>query len=119
MAARRTEGIPGTRPTTGSPRLISPMPRSLRSNAEWQWLGEHDPLWSVATWHGKEAGNATAWTAEAFLALGASDFADVRRHWDHYGRRQGRCVEIGCGAGRMTSQLCRTFSSVLALDVSE
>ena len=50
--------------------------------------------------------------------MGASDFADVLRHWTHYGVHSGRCVEIGCGAGRMTKQLAQVFDSVLALDIS-
>src|SRR6266550_1829783 len=90
----------------------------MRTNVEWKFWGEHDPLWSVASIKGKEGESETPWTAEEFLAMGASDFADVRRHWDHYGRHTGRCVEIGCGSGRMTNQLARTFKSVLALDVS-
>ncbi len=67
---------------------------------------------------GKETRASSAWTAEDFLALGASDFADVSAQWRHYGLVPGRCVEIGCGAGRMTAQLARTFASALAVDVS-
>jgi ubiquinone/menaquinone biosynthesis C-methylase UbiE len=43
---------------------------------------------------------------------------DVLRHWSHYGIKPGRCIEVGCGAGRMTGGLLNAFSSVLALDVS-
>jgi SAM-dependent methyltransferase len=91
----------------------------VRTDAEWRYWGKHDPLWAVASKEGKQAGGTAPWSAAEFLALGAADFADVQRHWDHYGRRPGRCVEIGCGAGRMTSQLAGAFASVLALDVSE
>jgi len=90
----------------------------MRTNTEWMYWGRRDPLWSVASWKGKDAGNAGAWTAQEFLALGASDFADVLRHWEQYGLYRGRCVEIGCGAGRMTKQLADVFDRVVALDVS-
>ncbi len=90
----------------------------MRSNAEWKYWGETDPFWSVAAWQGAEIGGARPWTAETFLALGESDFADILHHWRHYGIAPERCVEIGCGAGRMTSQLTKTFNQVLALDVS-
>jgi ubiquinone/menaquinone biosynthesis C-methylase UbiE len=73
----------------------------------------------VATTEGKDRGGQTPWTAEEFLTMGAADFGDVLRHWQHYGLRPARCVEIGCGSGRMTKQLAVTFRSVLALDVSE
>lgn len=91
----------------------------MRTNAEWKSWGARDPLFAVASKEGKEAAGASPWTAEEFLAMGAADFADVRRHWEHYGLRPGRCVEIGSGSGRMTKQLAETFESVLALDVSE
>jgi ubiquinone/menaquinone biosynthesis C-methylase UbiE len=58
------------------------------------------------------------WTAEDFLALGASDFRDILRHWRHFGLVDAACVEIGCGAGRMTAQLIEAFKEVVALDVS-
>ncbi len=91
----------------------------MKTNAEWKYWGKHDPLWSVASQEGKQSTGPAPWTPAEFLAMGSSDFTDVRRHWEHYGFRPGRCVEIGCGAGRMTKQLTATFSSVLALDVSE
>jgi ubiquinone/menaquinone biosynthesis C-methylase UbiE len=91
----------------------------VRTNAEWRYWGKRDPLWSVATTQGKERGGETPWTAEQFLSMGAADFADVLQHWQHYGLRPARCVEIGCGSGRMTKQLAAAFQSVLALDVSE
>lgn len=90
----------------------------MKSDVEWKYWGAADPLWSVAAWKGKQAGAATAWTATEFLRLGEQDFADIWRHWKHYGVVDGRCVEIGCGAGRMTKQLATRFRSVLAVDVS-
>ena len=91
----------------------------MKSNKEWQSWGKTDPLWSVASWSGKQRGGPSPWTAEEFLALGAADFKDVRRHWEHFGLERGTCVEIGCGAGRMTAQLAATFANVVALDVSD
>jgi SAM-dependent methyltransferase len=90
----------------------------MRSNREWLYWGRHDPLWAVASLPGRERGAPRQWTADDFLAMGASDFADVARHWTHYGMGRQRCIEIGCGAGRMTKQLLGRFEHVLALDVS-
>jgi SAM-dependent methyltransferase len=91
----------------------------LRSNQEWRAWGKIDPLWSVASWPGKERGGPRPWTPEEFLALGASDFRDILGHWRQYGLTAGTCVEIGCGAGRMTTQLLTVFPRIEALDVSE
>lgn len=93
-------------------------PTRMKSNEEWQYWGQRDPLWSVASWAGREAHGNSPWTPEEFLALGESDFRDVIRHWNHYGLSPGICVEIGCGAGRMTAQLAGVFRAVVALDVS-
>ena len=90
----------------------------MRSDREWLYWGRTDPLWAVASLPGRERGAPRAWTAEEFLAMGASDFADVARHWGHYGMGERRCIEIGCGSGRMTKQLLGRFARVLALDVS-
>ena len=90
----------------------------MRTNPEWKYWGRHDPLWAVASKEGREVGGPNPWTPEEFLALGASDFEDVLRHWTHYGVHPGRCVEIGSGAGRMTKPLAQVFDSVLALDIS-
>lgn len=90
----------------------------MKSNKEWRFWGTADPLWSVASWSGKQIGGASPWKPEEFLALGASDFRDVFRHWEHFGMQPGTCLEIGCGAGRMTAQLVEVFQTVEALDVS-
>jgi ubiquinone/menaquinone biosynthesis C-methylase UbiE len=63
--------------------------------------------------------HAGSWTDEEFYATGASDWADFRRHWLHYWPPLGgTCVEIGCGAGRVTHALAADFDRVVALDVS-
>jgi ubiquinone/menaquinone biosynthesis C-methylase UbiE len=91
----------------------------LKSNIEWEKWGEHDPLYSVATWQGKERGSPNAWTDAEFYELGRSDWADFLRHWQHYGLKAGICLEIGCGAGRITKQLGKYFQHVTGLDVSQ
>ena len=78
----------------------------MRSDFEWKYWGVVDPLWSVAAWNGKDVGAASAWTPTEFLRLGELDFADVWQHWQHYGVTAGRCVEIGCGAGRIAAIAC-------------
>ena len=91
----------------------------MKSNIEWKKWGERDPLYAVATWQGKELGAPEAWTDEEFYQLGRSDWADFLRHWQHYGLSPGTCIEIGCGAGRITKQLSQCFRQVTGLDVSQ
>lgn len=91
----------------------------MKSNVEWRIWGERDPLFAVATWQGKERGGPSEWTDAEFYELGRSDWADFLHHWQHYGLSPHSCVEIGCGAGRITGQLGRCFDEVTALDVSQ
>lgn len=91
---------------------------ALESNAEWIEWGRRDPLYAVSTWKGKQKGEPGAWTEEEFYRLGESDWADFERHWKRYGYGGDSCLEIGCGAGRLTRQIARTFARVEAVDVS-
>jgi ubiquinone/menaquinone biosynthesis C-methylase UbiE len=91
---------------------------SLKSNVEWQLWGKADPLWSVSSWPGKQKGSPTAWTDEEFYRVGESDWRDFFRQWQQYGVETRDCLEIGCGAGRITRQLGRTFDHVFGVDVS-
>lgn len=95
------------------------MREPLKSNQEWKQWGKEDPLWGVASWSGKQKGGKSPWTEEDFYALGNSDWQDFVAQWRNYGLNTDKCVEIGCGAGRITKFLGGTFTRVVALDVSE
>lgn len=91
---------------------------SLRSNVEWRKWGETDPLWSVATWQGKAKSEPNPWSEAEFYSVGAADWNDFHVRWERYGLDHTSCVEIGCGAGRITAHLQGSFERVYALDVS-
>lgn len=93
-------------------------PDPLPSNEEWKAWGSLDPLYGVATKPGRSREGTNPWTDEAFYELGAVDWELFRRKWEQYGLRAGTCVEIGCGAGRMTVHLARHFEVVHGVDVS-
>jgi SAM-dependent methyltransferase len=90
----------------------------LKSNAEWKQWGKDDPVWGVASWASKRKNGVSPWTEEEFYALGQSDWRDFLGHWRQYESAQN-CLEIGCGAGRITKQLAMSFDHVYAVDVSE
>lgn len=88
---------------------------SLKSTEEWRALARNDPFLAIACWAGKEGG----WEESEFYATGQSDFEDFLHHWEHYEPALGgTCVEIGCGAGRVTRALAARFDRVIGLDVS-
>jgi SAM-dependent methyltransferase len=90
--------------------------RPLQTTEEWRALARIDPFYAVATWPDRLG----SWTPEEFYAVGTSDWEDFERHWRHaWPELGGTCLEIGCGAGRITQALARSFERVIALDVSE
>jgi len=93
--------------------------KSLKSNIEWKKWGKEDPLWAVSTEPDKQKNGACPWTENEFYAQGESDWRDFVHHWRQYGLNEESCLEIGCGAGRITKQLATTFDQVHAVDVSE
>lgn len=87
------------------------------ATAEWRAIAQGpDVLFHVCSWPEKKG----TWTEEDFYASGRSDWADFLSHWQHYRPGVGgTCLEIGCGAGRLTHVLAEHFDAVESLDVSE
>lgn len=89
------------------------------SNIEWIAWSRKDPLYAVATCPERNKEGAAPWSDEEFYALGKSDWQDFRARWELYGVERYSCVEIGCGAGRITRQMADYFGTVHAFDISE
>lgn len=91
----------------------------MSSKSDWEKWGRIDPLWSVATWPDKQVGGRAPWTDAEFYSTGDADWQRYLARWERYGLDRSACVEIGCGAGRLTRPLSATFQRTWALDVSE
>jgi SAM-dependent methyltransferase len=89
--------------------------REIATTKEWRALARIDPLYAVASHPGKRG----SWREDDFYRTGAQDWAVYRPRWESFaGPLRGSCIEIGCGAGRMTRQLADTFDAVVAVDVA-
>jgi ubiquinone/menaquinone biosynthesis C-methylase UbiE len=91
----------------------------MKSNQELKQWGKVDPLFAVASWKNRGKDGSNPWTEDEFYALGKSDWEDFLAQWRQYGCDPKHCIEIGCGAGRLTRCIAETFDQVTALDVSE
>lgn len=78
------------------------MVKTSRSDIEWQVYGELD------------------YGASHDLPAGLEEWALLKSHLQHYGLSDDMrtCVELGCGAGRLTAALAQDFANVHALDIS-
>lgn len=89
-------------------------------SAQWQHLGETEPHWSVLTNESYFQQNFHM-NREAFYASGASELKMFEATLARAGvPRDGlhRCVELGCGVGRVTGPLATRFAEVIAVDIS-
>src|SRR5437763_371918 len=91
----------------------------LSSNIEWKAWAERDPLYAVASCPSKRKEGPAPWTDDEFYELGRSDWQAFHAHWRDYGFSGHSCVEVGCGAGRISKQLVQHFKVVYALDISQ
>lgn len=77
------------------------MMKPSASDIEWQSYGELD------------------YGASHDLSAGLEEWSMLKNHLQQIGlNRMHTCVELGCGAGRLTNALARDFAVVHALDVS-
>jgi len=88
------------------------------SNIEWKQWAKTDPLFGISTLSGREKDGSNPWTQEDFYAYGELIWSEYFPAWERYGVSTESCLEIGCGAGRITRQLVSVFRSVSAIDIS-
>ena len=106
----------------GTEKVVSPNSASagsVASNIEWQAWGEKDPLFGVVPLTGRERDGVKPWTDADFYETGRVDWQEFRERWEHYGLTKQACLEIGCGAGRITRSLAADFSRAYGIDVAE
>jgi SAM-dependent methyltransferase len=88
----------------------------------WTALGATEPLWSVLTDDRyRSASGLSQSTVDEFYQTGRADLDYLNAclaRWQLEHRSFRRVAEFGCGVGRMTHWLARTFDQVTALDVS-
>ena len=94
------------------------MARADGATAEWRRIARNENVfYSIAGGPGKRE---SGWSEDEFYECGRSDWADFEQRWRQYAPGLGgTCVEIGCGAGRITRALAGSFERVVALDVSD
>lgn len=86
----------------------------------WSEIGATEPYWSVLT--NKIFRSETInRTKDAFFKTASWDVNLIEACLARAGSEQaagGSCLELGCGVGRVTSQLAKMFGRVVAVDVS-
>ena len=89
-----------------------------RSNVEWLKWAKDDPLYGVATLANRNRNGSNPWTLPEFYEYGALHWGEYYPQWRQYGLNEESCMEIGCGAGRISRALTQCFEAVYAVDIS-
>jgi ubiquinone/menaquinone biosynthesis C-methylase UbiE len=91
-----------------------------KTGSQWQHLGETEPYWSVITNENYLLSNFVQ-SQDSFYTSGEIEAkmldAAFKRHQIEP-RPDGRCLELGCGVGRVTGSLAKRYREVLAVDIS-
>jgi 2-polyprenyl-3-methyl-5-hydroxy-6-metoxy-1,4-benzoquinol methylase len=91
-----------------------------RVRAQWRLLGERDPCWSVLGDDDFRIKNMDAPKVATFYETGreAAHLIELFKERTGVVLRQGICLELGCGVGRVTAHLAQLFDRVIAIDIS-
>jgi 2-polyprenyl-3-methyl-5-hydroxy-6-metoxy-1,4-benzoquinol methylase len=91
-----------------------------RIQGEWEHLGKTEPYWSVVT-QPKYYQNEFAEHKEEFYVSGSytsNIFLAALRRCGVNPASLSTCLEVGCGVGRVTEHLAKSFEKVIAADIS-
>jgi SAM-dependent methyltransferase len=86
----------------------------------WEGLGRSEPFWSVLTGEEFKSDKITVHARRVFFDSGGAEIAIIRgllRRADLL-LPAGKCLDYGCGVGRVTIHLAGLFDSVLGADIS-
>jgi SAM-dependent methyltransferase len=83
----------------------------------WDTLGRKDPLWAVLSQPDKRHNR---WDPDEFFRTGEHEitalFDDLESR--NLALPRGRCLDFGCGVGRLAQALCGYFDQVDAVDIA-
>lgn len=91
-----------------------------KTAAQWKFLGETEPYWSVIT-HENYLVDTFDQGREAFYASGEAEASMLDLALKRHGidlHTECRCLELGCGVGRVTAALARRYREVIGVDIS-
>jgi SAM-dependent methyltransferase len=89
----------------------------LRQKQEWDELGTVDPLWAILADDEKKFGR---WDLDDFFQTGTKEIEAVLANARSLGRpmQYSRALDFGCGVGRLSRALSRSFQVCVGVDIS-
>ncbi len=96
------------------------MSKETKLQKAWEKLGTVDPYWSVMTNDAFKMASITPQDKRAFFDSGQHEIGILKQLLKRadLALPQGKCLDYGCGIGRVTIHLAGLFDSVLGVDIS-
>ncbi|MGZ5380688.1 MAG: class I SAM-dependent methyltransferase, partial [Thermoanaerobaculia bacterium] len=84
---------------------------------DWDTLGRIDPMWAVLT---HEDRRNRGWDEATFFATGRAEIAGVMIDLERLSlpKTRERCLDFGCGVGRLTQALAERFARCDGVDIA-
>lgn len=84
----------------------------------WNKLADEDALWAILSDPTKKHNK---WQLEEFFKTGEKEIHDIFKKLEFLDLKVkfGRCLDFGCGAGRLTQALGNLFNESIGVDISE
>jgi SAM-dependent methyltransferase len=92
------------------------MPKLTSHTRDWEDLAHVDPFFAILTTKGKEFGK---WDQDEFFSTGQAVIDPLMESCGLSLGDNGRALDFGCGAGRLSRTLRRYFGEVYGVDISE
>ncbi|HXX15507.1 MAG TPA: methyltransferase domain-containing protein [Candidatus Eremiobacteraceae bacterium] len=96
--------------------LVTPTSVVAAPQREWEDLARLDPLWGILSEKSKQFGK---WDVADFFASGQAEIGALMRSCGLSAGDNGRALDFGCGAGRLSKSLRCYFGQVYGVDISE
>jgi len=83
----------------------------------WEGLGRTDPLFGILS---DPAKHGAKWDADEFFSSGRAHIASLLRSLDdlRVSFTRGACLDFGCGVGRLTVPLSKSFARTIGVDIA-
>jgi 2-polyprenyl-3-methyl-5-hydroxy-6-metoxy-1,4-benzoquinol methylase len=92
------------------------------TDADWKALASEDPYWAVLSSDAFRSANLTRETLEFFYASGeeyVQEIIDIINRHLRPNFSPRRCLDFGCGVGRLLAPMARRAAQVVGVDVAE
>lgn len=95
--------------------------KTKRADEQWEVFGKEAPYFGVVTWEQFKPENLNERTLTEFFETGEAHIRlivnDIKEHL-YKEFNPSRCLDFGCGVGRLVVPLARRYKSVTGVDVS-